>query len=125
MNAQIESNNGENTGVGFAIPSNTVRRVADQIAGGGTVAHPFLGLSLTDGNGGALVGAVQSGGPAARAGVQQGDVVTALDGQSVSSSGALISAVQTHKPGDSVALTLRRGGATHVVHVTLVNRAGS
>jgi putative serine protease PepD len=125
MNAQIESNNGENTGVGFAIPSNTVRRVASDILGGTKVAHPFLGLSLTDGNGGALVGAVQSGGPADKAGVQQGDVVTAIDGTQVSSSSALISAVQAHKPGDSVALSLRRSGATHVVHVTLVNRAGS
>ena len=125
MNSQIESNNGENTGVGFAVPSNTVSKVAGQIIGGGRVAHPFLGVSLSDGNGGALVGAVTSGSPASRAGIHQGDTVTAVDGHGVSSSSDLIGAVQAHKPGDWIVLTLRPagGGGTHDVHVTLADRA--
>jgi putative serine protease PepD len=123
MNSQIESQNGENTGVGFAIASNSVRTVAEKIVSGGKVAHPFLGLSLSDGTGGALVGAVTSGSPASDAGVQQGDIVTAADGHAVSTANALIGLVQSHKPGDVITLTVRHGGSTHDLRVTLANRA--
>jgi putative serine protease PepD len=125
VNAQIESDSGENTGVGFAIPSNTVKSVAAQIIAGGRVSHPYLGLQLTDGEAGATVSAATSGGPAANAGVRSGDVVTAIDGKSMASSDELVSAVQAHRVGDKVTLTVRRGGSTEQVGVTLGNQAAS
>jgi putative serine protease PepD len=123
VNAQLESNSGENTGVGFAIPSNTVKSVVDQIVSGGKVSHPFVGLQLSDAEAGATVAAVTAGGPAADAGVQRGDVVTAVDGKPVDSSNAVVAAVQSHKAGDHVVLTVRRGSGTEQVHVTLGDRA--
>jgi putative serine protease PepD len=123
VNAQIESDNGENTGVGFAIPSNTAKSVAEQIISGGKASHPFLGLELTDAEAGTTVAAVTSGGPGAGAGIQKGDVITAIDGQSLPSSDALVSAVQAHKVGDKVTLTVKRGGATKQMVVTLGNRS--
>ena len=79
VNSQIESNSGDNSGVGFAIPSNTVRRVVREILGGDQVQHAFLGVQLGDASGGgAQVGAVTTGSPAATAGLGQGDVVTAI-----------------------------------------------
>src|SRR4051812_16240565 len=75
VNAQIESDSGDNAGVGFAIPSNTVKTVVAQIASGGQVEHAYLGVSITDAQGsGALVGKVQSGSPAAKSGLAKGDV---------------------------------------------------
>jgi putative serine protease PepD len=120
VNSQIESDSGDNSGVGFAVPSNTVQRVVKQILAGGTVQHAFLGLQLGDApSGGAQVGAVTAGAPAASAGVQKGDVITAIDGSPVAGSDDLVSAVQSHAPGDSVTLTIKRGGSTQSVHVTL------
>lgn len=108
INAQIESSSGGNEGVGFAIPSSTVRRVADQLIAGGTVAHAYLGVRLSDAPNGAAVGQVASGSPAAKAGLKSGDVVTAIDGKPVTGADALVRAVDAHKPGDTV--TLRAGG---------------
>lgn len=125
VNAQIESNNGENTGVGFAIPSNTAKSVAAKIIGGGTVSHPFLGIELTDSESGATVAGITGGGPAADAGINSGDVITAVDGKAVSSSSDVISAVQSHSVGDKITLTLRHGASTRDVAVTLANRPGS
>src|SRR4051794_33784372 len=102
INSQIESDSGGNDGVGFAIPSSTVRRVAEQLISGGTVSHAYLGVQLTDASGGAGVAQVRSGGPAAGAGLRVGDVVTAIDGQAVTSSDALVSAVDGHRSGDKV-----------------------
>jgi putative serine protease PepD len=125
VNSQIESNTGESTGVGFAIPSNTVKSVADQIISGGKVSHPFLGLQLSDGASGAAVTAATAGGPGAKAGVQAGDLVTAIDGKRVTSSAALVGAVQAHRVGDQVTLTVQRGGTTRSAVVTLGNRPGT
>jgi putative serine protease PepD len=124
VNSQIESDSGENTGVGFAIPSNTVRSVADQIITGGKASHPYLGVQLTDGEGGATVGAVTSGGPAGNAGLKNGDLIKAIDGKAVSSSNDVITAVQSHKAGDKVTLTINRGGNSQDIPVTLGNQPG-
>jgi putative serine protease PepD len=125
VNAQLESNSGENTGVGFAIPSNTVKTVAAQLIAGGRVAHPYLGVQLSDGEGGVTVGELASGGPAAAAGVRTGDVVIEIDGNSIASSNELVSAVQAHRAGEKVTLTVRRGGGTERIDVTLGNQAPS
>jgi S1-C subfamily serine protease len=147
VNAQIQSDSGGNEGVGFAIPSNTVKSIVSQLIGGGKVEHAFLGVSsvtipasvANDLNvaAGAEVATVRTGTPAAKAGLRAatgtrtvngqdyptgGDVITALDGKRISSVDALISAVSAHKPGDTVSITYVRGGKTHTIRVTLANR---
>jgi putative serine protease PepD len=118
VNAQIESNSGGSDGVGFAIPSNTVKKVAQQLLSGGKVTHAYLGVELT-GTGSPTVASVKSGSPAANAGLKTGDAITAIDGQAISSSDALITDLQGHTPGDKVTLTIRRGGTSSSVDVTL------
>jgi putative serine protease PepD len=125
VNAQIESNNGENTGVGFAIPSNTARTVAADIVAGKKVQHASLGVQLTDAEAGPTVAAVTNGGAASSAGVQRGDVVTAVDGKAVSSTDELVAAIQSHQPGDHVTLTVHRGSGTRSLSVTLGSESGS
>ena len=91
VNSQIESTNqsgsGEagNVGIGFAIPSNTVKNVVDQLRASGKVAHAYLGVSAEDTNSsaGAQIASVAQGGPAAQAGLQPGDVVTQIAGKNV------------------------------------------
>jgi putative serine protease PepD len=122
VTAQIESDSGGNDGVGFAIPSSTVRSVADQLISSGKAEHAYLGVSLSSTSSTALVGTVRSGTPAARAGLQAGDVVTALDGKGIASTGELESAIAAHKPGDSVSLTYTRNGKSHTVQLKLASR---
>jgi len=122
INAQIESDSGGNDGVGFAIPSTIVQRVAQQLISSGKVAHAYLGVQLSDGNGGAQVGQVVSGAPAADAGLRTGDVVTAIDGKTITGADALVTAVDGKKPGDTVTLKVRRGGSTSDIKVKLGTR---
>jgi putative serine protease PepD len=130
INSQIESNStsatgqGQNSGIGFAVPSNTVKRVVDQLRATGKASHAYLGVSLADtaNNGGATVGALTANGPAQQAGVQRGDVVTAVDGQAVQTSEDLTSAVDAKAPGDTMKLTVKRSGATKTIDVKLGTR---
>jgi putative serine protease PepD len=129
VNSQIEtggsSGGGEsgNVGIGFAIPSNTVRTVVDQLIASGHVDHAFLGVSSTDSqSSGAKVASVNSGGPAASAGIRPGDVITTVDGKAVASSSALSSLVDQHKPGDTVTVTLTRDGQDKTLQVKLGQR---
>lgn len=122
VNAQIVSDSDGNVGLGFAIPSDTVERVVSQLVAGGTVEHAYLGVSLATADNGAAVGEVRDDGPAARAGVQAGDVITALDGTEIDSHEDLTNALETKSPGDDVALTVLRGGSTHRLEVTLGTR---
>jgi putative serine protease PepD len=110
-----------NIGVGFAIPSNKAKDVADTLRSGGKVSHPVLGVSVSenDSGAGALVSAVTANSPAAQAGLQQGDVVTEFDGQAINDSDALVAAVQSHKVGDKVELKYTRDGAEKTATVTL------
>jgi putative serine protease PepD len=120
----MNSTQRRNSGVGFAIPSNTVKRVVSQIVSGDKVQHSFLGVQLSDGSGGATVAAVTSGSPAAAAGISKGEVITAVDGAAVTGSDEVVAAVQAHSPGDRIALSVRNGsGSTRSVSVTLANRA--
>jgi len=132
VNSQIEtggsSGGGEsgNVGIGFAIPSNTVHTVVDQLIAGGKVNHAFLGVSSTDASSsGAKIASVTSGGPAASAGLQAGDVGPSLGGKAVSSSSALSSLVDEHKPGDTVSVTLTRDGQSKTLQVKLGERPAS
>jgi len=123
VNAQIDSDSGDNSGVGFAIPSNTVRSIATQLISGGSVQHAYLGVAIADGsNGGAKLTQVRSGTPAANAGLQVGDVITKVDGVSVADAAALGTAIDAKKPGSVVTLTYVRNGSSHTVSVTLGTR---
>jgi putative serine protease PepD len=124
INSQIESDSGGSDGVGFAIPSSMVQRVAQELITGGKVAHAYLGVQLTDAasGGGATVAKTVGGGPGADAGLRTGDVVTAIEGKTVDSSDALVAAVDSHKPGDQITLTVKRGGDTSQIKVKLGTR---
>jgi putative serine protease PepD len=126
VNSQIESDSGGNDGVGFAIPSNTVRSVVAQLLSSGKAEHAYLGVaSRTSPSGGAAVGAVRSGTPAANAGLRGGDVITAVGGRKISSVGDLQAAIDSHKPGDTLTIIYRRAGKTHTARVTLGTRPTS
>ncbi len=122
INAQIESDSGGNDGVGFAIPSSTVKKVAGGLIQNGSVKHAYLGVQLGDAAGGAQVGGVTAGGPAADAGLRAGDVVTAIQGKKVASSDALVAAINDHAPGDEVTLSVRRDGDSRELQVKLATR---
>jgi putative serine protease PepD len=124
INSQIESDSGGSDGVGFAIPSTMVQRVAQELISGGKVAHAYLGVQLSDATsgGGASIGQVAGGGPASDAGLKSGDVVTAIDGRNIGGADALVNAIDAHKPGDQVTLTVRRGGDTSQIKVKLGTR---
>jgi putative serine protease PepD len=123
ITAQIESDSGGNDGVGFAIPSNTVRSIASQLISNGTAQHAFLGVVLSDSaSGGARISQVRPGTPATTAGLRAGDVVTAVAGKSIASASELRAAINAHRPGDSVSLTYTRGGKSHTVSVKLASR---
>jgi putative serine protease PepD len=120
VNAQIESDSDGNTGVGFAIPSDTVRTVAAALIAGEAVPHPQLGVQIEDGtSGGVKLAAVTAGGAAAEAGLKAGDTITAIDGQAVSDSDALASLIASHQPGDALKVTYTRDGASRTMTVKL------
>ncbi len=127
VNAQIESDSGGNDGVGFAIPSSTVRSVVSQILATGTAKHAYLGVALDDSSSppGGQIDQVTPGTPADDAGLQVGDVVTAVGGKSISSGDALRAAVEAKSPGDKLDLTITRNGSTKQVTVTLATRPGA
>jgi putative serine protease PepD len=122
VNAQIESSSNGNTGVGFALPANAVRRVAAQLVAGKTPQHAYLGVQLGDAANGARIGSVRAGGPAAGAGVRDGDVITAIDGKAIASGDEAVSAIDAKSPGDRLTLTVDRGGASKTIEVTLGTR---
>ena len=122
VNAQIESDSGGNDGVGFAVPSATVKTVIGKLAAGQTVEHAYLGVSLEDASGGARIAQVRPATPAARGGLHAGDLITAVDGKSIRSSDDLRRLIDAKSPGDNVTITYRRTGATHTAKVTLASR---
>ena len=81
INAQIKSDTGENTGIGFAVPSNTVKSIVSQLLTSGNVKHAYLGVGIATAQNGVQLTEVRSGTPAAKAGLQTGDVITRVDGQ--------------------------------------------
>jgi putative serine protease PepD len=125
VNSQILNGGGNaengNVGIGFAIPSNTVRAIAAQLAADGQVQHAYLGVQLapSESGVGAQVAGIASGTPAEQAGLQQGDTIVALDGTAVDGADALAAAIGAHKPGDEVRLTIERDGARQTVTVAL------
>ena len=122
ITSQIQSDSGGNDGVGFAIPSNTVRSVVEQLIAGGKVQHALLGVDVTTASNGVGVGQVESGSAASDAGIKTGDVITSVDGTAVTSPQQLRAIIAAHKPGDTLTLTLRRNGETKTVRATLGSR---
>ncbi|GIJ40754.1 S1C family serine protease [Micromonospora andamanensis] len=109
-----------NIGVGFAIPSNKAKDVAEKLQRGEKISHPSLGVSVNAApDGGALIGAVNPGSAAERAGLQQGDVITRFGDKAINDSNDLVAAVQAGKVGDQVEVTYQRNGAEATATVTL------
>lgn len=131
INTLIESNSGSSAGIGFAIPVNYVKRVADQIIAGKPVTHAFLGVTLdtvTPYNAGpnnlpveygAYVVSVIADGPAHKAGVKQGDIIIGVDKDRIASADDLILKVRSHEVGDKVKLTVMRGKEKMEIEATL------
>jgi putative serine protease PepD len=147
INAQIAGNTGANVGVGFAIPSNTVRKIATGLIENGKVEHAYLGVSVQTIPesvadelklvAGAELDEVRPGTPADKAGLQPstgkrtiegtpyvtgGDVITAIDGQTIETAEQLQRAIDSHKSGDTIELTYWRNGDSHTVDVKLGTR---
>ncbi len=154
INSQIETGGGGNgnVGIGFAIPINTAREVANEIEKNGKVEHAFLGIeggTITPAlakavnlpvDKGVLVAEVVKGGPADKAGLQGGtteatiegasfqlggDIITEVNGEPVSSMEDVIDAVDAENPGEQMELTVLRHGETKKIDVTLGNRPAS
>ncbi|WP_030677118.1 S1C family serine protease [Streptomyces sp. NRRL B-1347] len=122
-------------GLGFAIPVNQAKNVAQQLIKTGQATYPMIGasVSLADASGGAVISdrgatgsgpAVEPNGPAAKAGLKSGDVITKLDDTVIDSGPTLIGQIWTHKPGDTVKITYERDGKERTADVTLGERKG-
>ena len=137
INTLITSYSGNYSGVGFAIPVNYAVNLAQQIIAGETPTHAQLGVSLSTVNdqaaasyglaaeSGAYVAAVSQGSGAEAAGLQEGDIITALDGEPVEGASDLMLAVRGKNPGDTVKLTVNRNGQEQEISVTLGDDAAS
>ena len=122
INDLIFTNSGGNDGVGFAIPITYAKQIADQLVAGNDIETPRLGVSGTDpvlGTAGALITRVEPGSPAANAGLETGDLITAIDGDAVQSFVDLAAAVRALVPGDDVELTVLRDGIELVLSTAL------
>jgi S1-C subfamily serine protease len=122
VNAQIKSDSGDNAGIGFSIPSDTVKSIATQLISNGKATHAYLGVSIDASASTARIASVRAGTPAAKAGLKTGDVVTAVNGHGIASGDDLTIAIDSHKPGDEITVTYRRGGQEHTVQLTLATR---
>ena len=134
VNAQIESESGGSDGVGFAIPSNTVRSIVRQLITTGEVRHAYLGVRLTAVEDGVAITEVVPDTPAEDAGLRAatgtqvvggrevptgGDVIVEFDGHGMTSPAALLSAVDAHRPGDSVSVVVLRDGDRRTLEIEL------
>jgi putative serine protease PepD len=121
---------GGSVGLGFAIPINQARRVADQLIKTGVPVYPVIGVSLNtqyQGEGAQIASgsdAVTAGGPGAKAGLKAGDVITKFDDQIIDSGQTLIGEIWQHQPGDKATITYTRDGSSHTTTVTLGSRTG-
>jgi putative serine protease PepD len=117
-------------GIGFAIPSNTVKRIADQLIARGEVTNSgraFLGVEVATplGGAGAVVAAVDSGGPAAAAGIRPGDAIVSLDGHPIASADDVATVLATLRPGQTVPVEIvRPNGSRSTVRIRLGQAPG-
>jgi putative serine protease PepD len=119
-------------GLGFAIPSNQVKRVAEQLIKGGKVTHPIIGACMdmsyqgsgariaTNGSGTQCkTGVIAPGGPAEKAGLKPGDVITSFGGKPIGGADELIVAIRSKSPGETVQVVYTRAGQSKTVQLTL------
>ena len=131
INSQILSPSGGNIGIGFAIPSNMAKAVLDQLLKTGKVRRGMLGVTIQSVDAdlasslnlpaarGAIVTSVQAGGPAEKAGIKRGDVITAINKQPVVDNNSLRNAVASMPPGSNVEVTVMRNGRDQNLQVAL------
>ncbi len=137
VNSAIYSESGGSQGLGFSIPINTARAIADQLVASGSVSHAFMGISgqtvtpaLAQANGlsvdyGALIADVFAGGGAAQAGLQRGDIIIALDGNKTASMDQLMLYIRGKQVGDRVRVTYVRDSDQREAEVTLQAKPGN
>ncbi len=106
-------------GLGFAIPIDEVMPIVDQMAAGETPTHARLGIRVGDDEAGAKVAEVTDGSTAAEAGIESGDVITAVDDRRITGADSLVATIRSYRPGDKVTITWTRGGESHEAQVTL------
>ncbi|MGW0785770.1 trypsin-like peptidase domain-containing protein, partial [Streptomyces sp. NPDC002913] len=131
----LEGGQSGSIGLGFAIPINQGKRVAEELINTGKATHPVIGVTLDmefTGDGAKVGGkatdggsAVTEGGPAAKAGIRSGDVITEVEGQRVHSGEELIVKIRAHRPGDQLDLRLTRGGKDLSMTLTLGSASGT
>lgn len=138
VNSQIATTGmgGGSVGIGFAVPSNTVKQVVPTIAKGGKIEHAWLGIQMGKLTGveGVAVGVVTPGGPAARAGMRSvsgqarsgqtpnGDVIVAIDGKKVNQPDDVSRAINDRKPGETISVEVMRSGKRETLKITLGTR---
>jgi putative serine protease PepD len=137
VNSSIRTSDGGSTesggsiGLGFAIPIDEVLPIVNQIIDGQKPTHARLAVSVSDVQGdntltqGAQVQTVESGGPADKAGLEKGDVITKVDDEVIDGSESLVATIRGHRPDDKVTLTYVRGGKTHTTTAALGSDASS
>lgn len=130
INSLFESYSGSSAGVGFAIPSNYVVSIANQLIEKGNASHPYIGASLITINSsnarangllidyGAYVAEVEKGGPADKAGIEKGDILIGLDGEDVTTADGMIIAIRSHKIGDTAEIKYLRSGKEQTTSIT-------
>jgi len=123
ITSQIQSDSGGNDGVGFAVPSNTIKQIASQLVSTGKAEHALLGVTPATAVAGVRITSVESGSGADKAGLQNGDVITVVDGVAITSPEQLRALIESHKPGEQVTVKVRRGGDTKTFEVTLGSRS--
>jgi putative serine protease PepD len=136
VNSSIRTSDGGSTdsggsiGLGFAIPIDEVLPIVNQIIDGQKPTHARLAVSVSDVRGdtltqGAQVQTVESGGPADKAGLEKGDVITKVDDEVIDGSESLVATIRGHRPDDKVTLTYVRDGKTHTTIAALGSDASS
>jgi putative serine protease PepD len=113
-----------NIGVGFAIPMEQVRVTAQQILRSGEAEYPVIGADVRDGEEGVTLVEVADGTPADDAGLRDGDEVVAVEGATVPDAIAMIVAIRSHRPGETIRLTAQRGERQFTVDVRLDAKVG-
>lgn len=122
VSSVIVSPTGASVGIGFAIPSEAVRRTVAQLLAKGSIARGWLGVSVEDRDDGVTIATEDHAGPAAKAGIRVGDVVIAINGEKIDSSRGLIRTVAVVPPGQTVRATILRQGHEMEIPVTVGRR---
>jgi serine protease Do len=122
ISTAIVSPSGGSVGIGFATPSELLTPIVNQLRGGGRIERGWLGVSVDDSKNGVSVAAVDRTSPAGRAGIRQGDMIRAVNGERVVSSRGLIRTIAAVAPGKDVNLSIRRQGRELDISVTVGRR---